>query len=151
MTAGLLLALASCAFGQVDQIQLPTNGRIIVSVTVAPWVMKPCSRQRPQGATGYWVPTESEINLLESRLVTFLKSYRSEEVPPNTSYNRQYAGFLRGSRRYIYGNFFPSKGKISRLDRDQYMQMCDNGPEYWGIVYDIETGKFSELAVNPEI
>jgi hypothetical protein len=89
--------------------------------------------------------------LLETRLVIFLKSHRSEEAPPGTSYNRQYAGFVRDGRRYVYGNFFPGKGKISRRERDQYAQMCDGGPAYWGIVYDVETGEFSELAVNPII
>jgi hypothetical protein len=61
-------------------------------------------------------------------------------------YYRQYVGIVIGKRRLIYINAFcvekPPSYWLERL-----VDVCDGGCS-WGVIYDIEGGEFSDLAMN---
>ena len=64
---------------------------------------------------------------------------------------RQYVGIVRGGRRFVYGNFFPRSvtryGDAGRWRREPVM-VCDGGPAFFGIEYDVESGTFTQLGFN---
>jgi len=87
--------------------------------------------------------------LLELKLVEYLEMLSGTEAPPRgVSYHRQYTGFVRDGRRLIYGSFYPGNGEVTAGERSQAAIICDGGSSRWGIVYDIATERFSELAFN---
>jgi hypothetical protein len=114
--------------------------------------LKPCSRRGPGDATSFWMPTEVQLDVLEKKLIAFLASHSSDEdVPPGAAYHRQYLGFVKEGRRYIYGNFYPGRGAMAKAERDNPVRVCDGGSAFWGVIYDLESGEFRELAVNPPV
>jgi hypothetical protein len=68
---------------------------------------------------------------------------------PASKYQRQYLGFLRGGRRFVYINVFPAH--FLRAVRDstkELPRMCDGGTITWGIEYDVEKRRFLAFAPN---
>jgi hypothetical protein len=65
----------------------------------------------------------------------------------------QYAGFIIKKKRYIYINAFYLEHKY---DLEQFLKdwktkpvvFCDGGEYFWGVLYDIEKGTFSQLSMN---
>jgi len=150
--AFVIAAATSSAYAENARIVLPTAGRLIAPSALAPLLIKPCSRRGAVGAESFWEPTEAQLNVLEAKLIAFLKSQPSDVSPPaRTSYHRQYAGFVKAGRRYIYGSFYAARGKMTQAERDRPIGVCDGGPAFWGVVYDLESGEFSDLALNPVI
>jgi len=114
--------------------------------------LKPCSRGGPGDAASFWVPANAQLDALEGKLITFLASHESDEsLPPSNSYHRQYLGFVKDGRHYIYGSFYPGRGAMKQAERDNPLRVCDGGSSFWGVVYDVESGEFSDLRVNPPV
>lgn len=152
IVACLLPFAALLAYAEPIRISLPAGGRMTMWMEYAVPFLKPCSRGGPEGVASFWAPTETQLDALEARLIAFLGLHESDEsLPPGTSYHRQYLGFVKDSRRYIYGSFYPSRGKMTKAERDNPVRVCDGGPAFWGVVYDLESGRFSDLVVNPVI
>jgi hypothetical protein len=110
-----------------------------------------CSRQTPQGAEGFWTPSSQNITTLEGLLEKFLTTDASgKSVLPLTQYHRQYAGYIRGGKRYIYGNFYRAPTMLtSEYDEaTQPVIICDGGRSFWGIVFSVGSGSFVDLAFN---
>jgi hypothetical protein len=64
---------------------------------------------------------------------------------PPSSYGRQYLGYNRGKRRFIYVNAFL---RLSGDARSVYVRACDGGNLFWGIEYDVQSGLFGGLEIN---
>ncbi len=80
----------------------------------------------------------------------FLKSTPSgSAVLPLTRFHRQYVGFVKDGRRYIYGNFYTPYTDIKN-EALHPVNICDGGKHFWGIVYSVETKSFSDLQFNGE-
>ena len=151
----ILLFAASNAYAEKIHMSLPFGGRMTMWMEYAVPFLKPCSRRGPEEVASFWTPTESQLDELEAKLIVFLKSREADEsgysTPPSTSYHRQYLGFIKNGRRYIYGNFYSGWGKMTQAARDKPVRVCDGGPAFWGIVFDPESGEFSDLVVNPVV
>ena len=123
--------------------------RFVLPATSAPALLRQCSRAAPQGAANFWSPTEAQLDELESRLIRHLESPTSEKsTPRDFGYHRQYIGFTKNGTRYIYGNFYPGKGEATDSERIQPVVICDGGAAFWGVVYDVDRGEFSDFAFN---
>lgn len=120
---------------------------------------RPCSRETPK-AEGFWTPTSAEIAQLEADLGKLLdvrsevccvsgSSLTAKDI--ETSY-RQYAGLMVNGQRLIYINAFPAAsrtdGELLSDWRTEPVYVCDGGPWYWGVLYDPERRRFSQLAFN---
>lgn len=68
-------------------------------------------------------------------------------IPPR-GWARQYVGVVRDGRRFIYGNFFPLDPTLDNRWREGLIVVCDGGPDYFGVEYDIDRKEFSHLAFN---
>jgi hypothetical protein len=89
-----LLSSAALANGQSPWVVLPES--------LGTEVMKQCSRDTPQHIQHFWVPTTADILLLEKRLRRYEVSNNAESRLQLTKSHRQYIGFIKGNKRYIY-------------------------------------------------
>lgn len=110
-----------------------------------------CSRRTPAGVDGFWTPSPQDIAQLESLLPAFLTADASgKSVLPLERYHRQYLGFLKGGKRFIYGNFYRVSTAISSIydESTQPVLVCDGGASFWGVVFAVESKTFLDLAFN---
>jgi len=107
--------------------------------------IRTCSRPGPSAVTRYWQLSDEEVSQIDAALLDYLRRpgiSRTLVFPPER-YGRQYLGFLRGSRRFVYVNAFPADFKACRAT--EYCAMCDGGPSFWGIEYDVASRRFEHL------
>jgi len=124
---------------------------VLAPTRTATELLAPCSRLGPQSVDGYWTPSTQEVTEPESLLESFLRTDPTgKSVLPLDQYHRQYIGFMRGGKRFIYGNFYPAPTQItSRYDEStQPVLVCDGGRRFWGIVFSVESKTFVDLAFN---
>ena len=59
-------------------------------------------------------------------------------------------GIVRNGRRYIYGNYFPRSdaGLVPLNDPTRLVLICDGGPAYFGVEYDVQRRRVTHLAFN---
>ena len=59
---------------------------------------------------------------------------------------------MRDRRRFIYGNLYPRDLDRHAPDpglwRQEPVIVCDGGPAIFGIEYDVEAGRITQLAFN---
>ena len=152
IAASLFLIAALLVHAEPIRISLPVGGRMTMWMKYAVPFLRPCSRGGPEDVESFWAPTETQLDALEAKLITFLSSHESNEsLPPGTSYHRQYLGFVKGGRLYIYGSFYPGQGRMTSDERNDPLRICDGGHSIWGVVYDLESGEFIDLRVNPAV
>jgi hypothetical protein len=125
---------------------------VIFDGKLAPSLLKQCSRQTPSLGEATWQPSWSDIDRLEAALPSALKAFPKRpniggESPPG-HWLRQYVGIIRGGRRYIYGSFFVvfPGGEVD-WRKEPYI-LCDGGPLFFGVDYDLAAGRFDQIAFN---
>jgi hypothetical protein len=110
--------------------------------------IRTCSRPAPAGITGYWQLSVEEVSQIDPALLEFLRQpgiKRTFGLPPER-YGRQYLGFLRSSRRFVYVNAFPAEfGPRGTRQVNELLVGCDLGPGFWGIEYDVASRRFGHL------
>lgn len=148
---GLVLATATQARSSGPTSELPSY--VIFDAKVGKDLFAQCSRSAPSAAD-YWTPGPADIARLEAALPAAL--------PPATNWRgrilsnapkgwlRQYIGFLRGGRRFIYGNFFPDTPDERAGWRQAPVMVCDGGPAYFGVEFDADRGAITDLEFNGE-
>ena len=62
-------------------------------------------------------------------------------------YNRQYVGFIKGGRRYIYGNFFKTEYRATNPASEPVV-VCDGGDWFWSVIYSLDSKTFQEMQIN---
>lgn len=137
--AGFFFWQVSIAHASLFSILPPIKG---------PALLKQCSRPTPRHVDIYWQPTKADISELERRLVIFLdENAFGKKVLPLAAYHRQYVGFIKDGKRYIYGNFYTTNpnGKLATIAP---VIVCDGGKNFWGIVYSVESKKFQGAVTN---
>ena len=141
----LVLLLCSTLLGQ-------TKTRFVVlPESAADQVKQLCSRPGPPSFDGVWKPTEADIRAMESRL-SRIADLRTESgiidvrIKHADRYSRQYVGVIIENRKFIFINAFCDDSPPTYW-RERVVDVCDGGCS-WGVVYDVETGKFSHLEMN---
>jgi hypothetical protein len=154
LVAGLAAAIAAPVWDAKDGVIFPPEK--------AKTLLKQCSRDEPNGITGYWLPQTGQIVELEHRLPALLERKIQQMAdaaephgPHMPNYLRQYAGLLIGGRKVIYVNGFPGDqtfrgdGLERRTDwRTKPVLVCDGYIGYFGVEYDPETRDFAHLVFN---
>ena len=102
-------------------------------------VTRLCSRGGPGKVDGSWEPTKADLQLLESRLSKI-------QIKNPESYYRQYVAIMVKGRKLIYINGLCTNPPSNW--RNKLTDVCDGGDCFWGVIYDPDTGKFSDLQVN---
>ena len=109
------------------------------------------------------MPAAQDILALETGLAAALQARREIRSPRDPGdpdwarapqgWRRQYVGIVRNGRRFIYGNFLPKQfGEELTLGESQWrtepIPVCDGGPSFFGVEYDVEAGRFDQIAFN---
>ena len=140
---------------------LNTADGAVLSANAAEGLLHQCSRATPQHVTGTWMPTSQDIHNLETRLPAALDVEAQKRGPryeQQTTFRRQYAALVMGSRRIIYVNAFPRDAGDPAKDgtpaarnfdwRREPVVVCDGGPAFFGVEYDPEKKVFGHFAFN---
>src|SRR5262249_39204283 len=146
LCCALLLALLS-----VSPVSWAQQRRVFVLAPgKGPALLMQCSRDTPEGVDGFWEPSSGEIAELEARLEPFLKASSSgREVLPLDQYHRQYIGFTKHGKHYIYGSFYVVPGAVvANYEATEPVVVCDGGSHFWGIVFCVDSKGFMDLAFN---
>ena len=136
---------------------------VILPAEAATAVLCQCSRDSLGVASGSWTPTLSDLAEMEARLPDYVRA-RPQAAMPNKRrdlriYLRQYVGIERGGRRRIYVNllggeiFSPARraahGRaVEHAWRSTAFVMCDGGPDFFGLEYDIASRQFTRIDFN---
>ena len=154
-----LIATAALVASQVcageGRLRFPGGGARVFAVSNAPALLRQCSRNTPMKVSEFWTPSSEQISALESLLPSAISRRKAEGlvVPPDGSYHRQYIGIIQAGRRLIYGNFYHSPDvspPSAQQQAEAAVVVCDGGPSFWGVVFDPESGVFSEFSFNGE-
>jgi hypothetical protein len=135
---------------------------VLLPVSQAKTVSDQCSRPAPNDFSDTWEPNQAQIEEMEWKLNDISKlevkscciiGGRVEE--PGDWY-RQYVGLIWHGRKVIYINGVSRDKPNYKVIRDgmvigdwttDAVMVCDGGTA-WGVIYDVRTKTFSELAVN---
>ena len=115
-------------------------------------ILDQCSRDSPAAGEATWLPEWQDIVRLEAALPAAVAASPDRrdlvvgQLP--TGWKRQYVGILRNGERFIYGNFYPARSGIEEGRIAEPLIICDGGPAYFGVEYDLKAGGFSHLAFN---
>lgn len=133
----------------------------IMPGTAVPEMLHQCSRPVPVAGAGRWRPDAAAIARLEAALPAALGADPLGRTLPvarglSSAWGRQYVGFIRGGRRYLYGNFFPvdmiGEYRENGVDwRKRPVVVCDGGPSMFGVEMDAATGHITHLAFNGRV
>lgn len=153
----IIFIICACVIWAFSPYLFVPSGAATISWFYAADSFRQCSRSVPEEHGNYWVPTAEQISALEMQMVRLMaeREQASLKLPyPGQRYNGQYVGFTRKGVRYIYGNFFPSYMPAERRWTAEWSPLekpiivCDGGRNFWGIVYNPETGEMDQPVFN---
>ncbi len=111
-----------------------------------------CSRRSP---TGWWssvAPSKVEIKALEAALPGWIKAHQMGNWKAAfTDFHYQYGALMRGKKRLIYVNALPADEDFDGKDqfwRRSPQVVCDGGPHFWGVEFDVATKRFQNPGFN---
>ena len=136
-------------FGSFDEIQTETIDGVIV----------PQDKARDfygsSSVTAYFTPSRDDVLAAESQL----QEYLEEKTPQSlgfpfvpdlgqdlANYKRQYVGIILNGKKKIWLNFFCNA--LNANWRQMPYSVLGGGGCYFNLLYDIESGAFSDLWVN---
>lgn len=129
-----------------DAVVLP--GRMVSTM------LHQCSRQSPAIGESNWRPGADDILALEHLLPKALMAQAAKSDPDWSSapsgWRRQYVGIVLNGRRLIYGNFVPKDVEAGPW-RTYPEIVCDGGPRFFGVVYDVAAHRITNVAFNGAI
>lgn len=106
-----------------------------------------CTREPPSGVVGYWPVPGKALSAMDAQLRAHLhKSGIDKALPFSFSlYVRQYVGFVRDGKRYVYVNaLLLEKGSpLIEQAKKAFPSSCAGVSGSWGIQYDIAAKQFS--------
>jgi hypothetical protein len=107
--------------------------------------------------------SQEDVRRVDAALLAYLRSapFKGRLAYKPEKFVRQYAGFRRLGRPYVYINAFPSRDLLtfrvdatnkvvrSKVDPSKGLRfVCGGGDEEWGIEYDVRSRTFSGLRTN---
>ncbi len=150
-----LAVIASLALtcGVAQAASLPAGAAVLPGSAVGE-MLHQCSRGAPARGEATWQPGARDIRALEAMLPRALTAARPSRDPTNwaaapSGWRRQYVGIVLTGKRLIYGNFFPGDAKAEWPSwRRRPMIVCDGGPRFFGVVYDVAARRIVSLDFN---
>ena len=136
-------------------IQVSPQSVILTGAALSKQEFQMCSRGSSQDMDGFWTPTLAQARQLEEDMPQKL-SVPDSPPPPNQEwlkkddYFRQYIGFTRKGKRFIYVNAFSKRAPndFASYWKKTPIRVDDGGTGFWGMEYDVEKRTFSHLATN---
>lgn len=129
-------------------------GFVIMPSSAIKPMLDQCSRATPKPGRGHWIAAAADIARMEKAVAAAIagtaKANRGELDGFPGAFGRQYVGYVRGGRFYIYGNFAPASiaKEYGRSWRTTPFAVCDGGVGLFGAEFDVKAGKITHLAFN---
>lgn len=131
---------------------LSDDGPLQISLEEAPRLFQQCSRGAPRPVGNLWLPSQSEVAALESRLESYFTEHDRQldwlMGRHSRKYRGQFVGFERAGVEYIYAAYLSDDIRLSGSTDGKAVILCDGGSSAWGIVYNPSTGELSEFFGN---
>jgi len=143
----VVMALAFLAFGWAADAASQSTAAVALKIEAFKTGFRNCSRPTPQGITWFWQVKQPDVERIDAALIRHLeRTGLAENLRASPSaYGRQYLGYNRGYRRFVYVNaFLRSSGDA----RSAYQGSCDGGDQFWGIEYDVKQKVFTDFEIN---
>lgn len=168
LLASFMLGAMSCAPAAQSVPKLLPDAVQIMAVDNGPALLRQCSRASPEGGEPFWQPEAAQIIDVENALIRFLAEHRGAHaqyiadererygVDAHIAFDfgrnpqgwmRQYIGYTQGGQRMIYGNFLPMHDE-AQMRLGQPNVVCDGGPQFFGVEFDIRTQQVVRVAFN---
>ena len=146
------LALAACATAGGA---LHSEDAVVLPGSAVTMMLHQCSRGTPEAGEASWQPGGEDIAALEAALWVAVQAqprrWPIRTVVPN-GWLSQHVGIVRDGRRFVYGNYFPrdvaTDGSDPNRWRTEPVIVCDGGPAFFGVEYDVEAGRITHLDFN---
>ena len=151
MTRGLA-AILSLLIGSCAAPPDVRGDAAILPGTAVSKLLDQCSRDIPAAGEATWRPEWQDVRKLEAALPAAVEASPERRglvvarLP--IDWKRQYVGIVRNGERFIYGNFYPVRSGVAEDRLAEPFVVCDGGPAYFGVEYDLKAGRFSHLAFN---
>lgn len=108
--------------------------------------LRVCSRETPSGIVGYWKVAPKMVDTIDAELRAHVrKSGIDQALPFSFSlYVRQYAGFVRDGKRFVYVNalLLEKNSPMVEQAKKAFPSSCSGISGSWSIQYDTSTKKF---------
>lgn len=154
----LVALMVSLDVGYTQDYQYQPDFVGLVPTDMGRRVLRQCSRSTPTKVRAFFTPSSEEIESLEQNFLKILLVEASDccgigNVRNIENYGFQYLGVKIKKRRYIYINAFNKSivkdwGEEIEEGLTHPVVYCDGGESFWGILYDLEKQKFTDLAIN---
>jgi hypothetical protein len=159
----LIAALAACSpkaekpEAEVAAVSpFPAGSALVFPESRGLELLNQCSRGVPEPVETTWTPSDADILQLESRLLDYLRQQRPAMYPAGQPVDliRHYAGLVMKGGRVIYldaeirGPGSLPAGEYPTLPDRPFNGVCDGGPAFFGVVYDVDAKTFSHLLEN---
>ena len=145
--------------GAATQPDLPPKTTVLAG-PAAGFQLPACSRATAGPVDGGWEVEDSHVTAMEAALAQVLPALAERdgydigtENPDPLTYRmndprwqREIFGITRGGRRILYANFVPAD--ILPDQRHLPTNVCDGGPAFFGVEYDVAAGRISHVAFN---
>lgn len=128
----------------------------VINDSLGTTLVNQCSRPSPEDVTKFFNLSTSEVETLHENFKkvytlqcsdTYYKDFRVSDTIP-TIY--QYVGMFVEDKKQIYINAFPTEIALQTQHpwKRQPLVACDGGKHFWGVVFDLQTERFSDLYMN---
>jgi hypothetical protein len=111
--------------------------------------LRVCSRETPSGIVGYWKVAPKMVDAIDGELRAHVrKSGIDKGLPFSFSlYVRQYAGFVRDGKRFVYMNalLLEKNSPMVEQAKKALPSSCAGISGSWSIQYDTSTKKFQDF------
>lgn len=126
---------------------------IVLDSTNGPAIINQCSRDHPKNVSGFWNVSVDEISILEKNfgkvlLIRIKDGFGNIRVCDLTHFVYQYMGLTIVGEKYIYINASTGFSGNEGLWRHYPVNICDGGASYWGVLFNLQTKEFSQLAFD---
>jgi hypothetical protein len=152
----LLTILVTSAFGQDTSFEPKYS--TILNADKGERLLRQCSRSIPKKISSYWTPNEVDIRTLEKHFLKVKNVTATDCCLVNGSIQTldnsafQYVGVTIKKKKYIYINaFYADFNELKSLHdkwKTEPVVVCDGGDSYWGVLFDLDSLKFRDLAIN---
>ncbi len=115
-------------------------------------LLRQCSRATPGPADAYYYVTANEVPAAVAAVAKYFKTAPLPQDlhgwPDLASSSAQVIGVVRGGAKHLYFSFQPSSFDTTDEWRIHPIQMCDGGPEFFGVEVDPATAGIVHIAFD---
>ena len=166
MTIRSLIQVCTIAllFCEVEAQQFSLKDYTILNGIEGEKLIKQCSRSSPENIEGFFKLSERDIDVVSEHFERIYKLrsrqccnakgrvVRVGRVGNLEEYIFQFTGVIIKEKKHLYINAF-DREELDFILKDYDWHkiaviICDGGPSYWGVLFNLEKKKFHKLAMN---